>query len=377
MRYSIKHFMHDQVFAGILLILVTFIALIAANSSFGDLYNSVMQSHKAQVIVNDGLMALFFLLMGLEVKRECLIGELASREKILQPIFAALGGMVVPALFYSYITRSQPDLFQGWAIPCATDIAFALGVLALLGKRIPTAINVMLAAIAILDDLGAILIIAFFYTDGLDMTHCLVTLTAVIGLIALRGMKETYLISYLFCGAVLWYGFLKLGLHPTLAGVVTAFFIPLEVKQKKKKTVTPAADLEDALHPWVMLGVIPVFAFANAGLSLSGIEAGDIMRPLSLGIFLGLFIGKPVGIMAGLYIGHITRIARKAVGTTWKDYIGMAVLCGIGFTMALFIGDLAFEDPVLDSQIKIGVLSASLLSAGIGWLICRLTFKHR
>ena len=373
MRYSIKHFIHDHASGGILLMLAAALALIAANSPLSGFYQNTLQSSVVIFWVNDGLMAVFFLLVGLEIKREIVKGELATREKALQPVFAAIGGMVVPALIFLGINRGEPDTLAGWAIPCATDIAFALGVLGLLGKGVPTTVKVLLTAVAILDDLGAILIIAFFYSGSLQWDVICVPLTAFIGLVALNKLKETYLVSYLFCGAVLWVGFLKLGIHPTLAGVVTALFIPL---QSKKKRFSPAGNLEHFLHPWVAFFVMPVFALCNAGLSFDGLAFVDLTKPLAGGILAGLLLGKPLGIMGGLIIGHVMGLARKPKTAQWKDYAGLAVLCGVGFTMSLFIGDLAFDDPVMTAQVKAGVLSASLLSAVIGYGVSRFTLTR-
>lgn len=375
MRYSIKTSLHSPAFPGVLLIFVTFVALAVANSPFGEIYQNLVRSKISLIVVNDALMALFFLLMGLEVKRELLVGELASKERFLQPVFAAIGGMAIPALLYIAVNAGYADSLRGWAIPCATDIAFALGILALVGSNVPPAIKIMLTAIAILDDLGAILIIAFFYTGGLDMDYACAAITAVIGLIALNKMKERHVASYLFCGAVLWYAFLKMGIHPTLAGVITGFAVPLKM-QHKKKTLNPAGNLEHVIHPWVIYGVIPIFAFLNAGVSFTGMTFDALLQPLPLGIFIGLLVGKPIGILGGLFIGHITGIAKKADTTRWKDYAGIAVLCGIGFTMALFIGDLAYFDENQMAGVKIGVLSASLLSAAIGYAVCRWAFKR-
>lgn len=375
MRYSIKHFIHTDAFGGLLLMVAACIALISANTPLRYFYQTVVQSHDVLFVVNDGLMAIFFLLVGLEIKREIVTGELADKAKALQPVFAAIGGMVVPALLYLIVAKNNPETIKGWAIPCATDIAFALGVLALLGSRVPVAIKVLLTAIAILDDLGAILIIAFFYSDTLNWFFACIPLTALIGLMALNKMNERHLLSYLFCGAVLWYGFLKLGIHPTLAGVVTALAIPLQVTHKKK-SFTPAGTLEHFLHPWVAFCIMPLFALCNAGLSFAGMEIKAVTQAIPLGIISGLLIGKPLGIMLGLFVGHITGLAKKASSMRWMDYVGMGFLCGVGFTMALFIGDLAFKDPSLAVEVKLGVLSASLLSAGIGWTVCRATFKR-
>lgn len=375
MRYSIKHFIHHEAFGGLLLMATAVIALILANSPVSALYRAVLQSPPVVFAINDGLMAIFFLLVGLEIKRELVRGELATRAKALQPVFAAIGGMIVPALIYLGINRHHPGLMGGWAVPTATDIAFALGVLGLLGSRIPVAVKVLLTAIAILDDLGAILVIAFFYSDSLQWIYACIPLTAFLGLLALNKMNDRHVTAYLLCGAVLWVGFLKLGIHPTLAGVVTGLMIPLKVTHKRKH-LTPAGNLEHVLHPWVMVGVMPLFALANAGLSFNGIAFASVTQPLPLGIIAGLLIGKPLGIMLGLFTGHITGIARKATAVTWAQYAGIGFLCGIGFTMALFIGGLAFADPVLTKEVTLGVLSASLLSAAIGWSLCRLTFKN-
>lgn len=392
MRQSLKSFLSHEAGGGIALMLATAVALAVANSPWGEFYEKLLNMpvgvgvtfdafllglNKPLVLwVNDALMALFFLFVGLEIKREFMIGELSTRAKALQPLFAAVGGMVVPAALYVAVNIHSPDTLRGWAIPAATDIAFALGILMLVGRGVPLSVKVLLTAIAILDDLGAILIIAFFYSGHIVWAYMALAALGVCGLFVLNKIRVNRIAPYILFGIVIWFGLLKTGVHPTLAGVLTALFIPLRAK-KKTGIKAPLIRLEHALHAWIVFGVLPVFALANAGLSFADVSLSDLATPLPLGIILGLLVGKPVGILGGLWLGHVWGVAQKPAGIPWVLYAGMAFLCGIGFTMALFIGELAFDDAAYRSAVKLGVLSASLLSAGIGWGLCRIGISHK
>ncbi len=392
---QIRNFIHNETSGGIFLLFSTVLALIFANTSLVGFYETLMIApikigvtvfsnfygldKPFSLWVNDLLMTFFFLLLGLEIKRELVAGELSTRSKALQPLFAAVGGVVVPIICYLAVTYTHDEVRHGWAIPCMTDLAFALGILAFLGNRVPPSIKILLTALAIIDDLIAIILIAVFYTDALAWTYLIYVAVGIAALLVLHYSKVMRPALYLVAGAIVWYGLLKTGLHPTLAGVITAFALPLRVEGTPINK-SPLVRLEKNLHPYVSFLVVPIFAFSNAGLKLSGITPADIMHPLTMGIAAGLMIGKPIGIMLGLYIGHITGLARKAIQKQWSDYIGMAILCGIGFTMSLFVGDLSFTDPVFTNRVRLGVLGASVIMATLGWTICRFNltarFKH-
>lgn len=322
--------------------------------------------------INDALMAVFFLLIGLEVKRELMQGSLASLRQAAFPVIAAIGGMIVPALLYLAFNYSDPVTREGWAIPAATDIAFALGVLALLGSRVPLALKIFLMALAIIDDLGAIIIIALFYTSDLSIVSLGVAAfaIAVLALLNLCGVRRTGV--YILVGAVLWTAVLKSGVHATLAGVIVGFFIPL----KEKHGRSPAKRLEHVLHPWVAYLILPLFAFANAGVSLQGVTIDGLTSMLPLGIIAGLLIGKPLGISLFCWLALRFKLAHLPQGTTYQQIMAVGILCGIGFTMSIFIASLAFGnvDPELINWAKLGILIGSLLSAVVGysWLRARL-----
>ena len=390
MRHYIRNFIQHETFGGLCLIVATMLALAFANSPWGGYYVSFLEmpvkigaeagpyliglEKPVQLWINDALMALFFLLIGLEIKRELVIGELSTREKALQPVLAALGGMIFPVLFYLSMNFDNPETIRGWAIACATDIAFALGILTLAGKRVPVFAKILLTAIAIVDDLLAIVIIALFYTAELHAHYLWVAVLGGGMLFMLNRMQSTRISLYVMTGIAIWYAFLKAGLHPTLAGVVTAMAVPLEVREKGVSR-SPLMRMEHGLHGWVILCIIPIFAFANAGLDFSGMSAADLTRPLSLGIILGLVLGKPIGVMCGLYVGHVTRWARKPDDVMWRHYACISILCGVGFTVALFIGKLAFAEPWHISQLKLGILFASFIMAVMGFTACRLFFR--
>lgn len=381
----IQNFMKLESSAGILLILAALAALVASNSFLLDHYKGLLQTPVSVQVggleiakplilwINDGLMAIFFLLIGLEIKREVLQGELSSLDKAALPIVAAIGGMAVPAMVYLGINMGSPESLRGWAIPAATDIAFALGILMLLGSRVPVSLKIFLLAIAIIDDLGAILIIAMFYTSNLSLLALGLAAVGVVALIGLNrsGVKATT--PYLLIGLFIWVCVLKSGVHATLAGVVTALLIPIQGRTAEEQS--PLHKLEHDLHPWVAFGILPVFAFGNAGVSLSGIGFADLLAPLPLGIALGLFFGKQLGVFGATLLAVKTGIAKRPKGTSWAQLYGIACLTGVGFTMSLFIGTLAFETDALLDQVRLGVLSGSVLSAVTGaavlWFACR------
>jgi NhaA family Na+:H+ antiporter len=322
--------------------------------------------------INHGLMALFFLLVGLEIKRELLVGELDSWRRRALPLIAALGGMVLPALIFFAVNWQTPENWRGWAIPTATDIAFALGVLSLFGSRIPNSLKVFLTSLAIIDDLGAILIIAIFYASDLSGLALGVAGAVTLALVVLNKLGVTRLGPYLLLGVLLWASMLFSGIHATLAGVVLAMTIPLGAPDGQDNNASDSAlyRLEDALGRWVAFVVLPVFGFANSGVSLAGLNAEMMLAPLSLGIVLGLFAGKQLGIMAFIIAGSRAGVAKLPAGATWRQIYGVAVLCGIGFTMSLFIGLLAFDEQQQQQQqiaaTKLAVLVGSLLAAVIG-----------
>ena len=323
--------------------------------------------------INDALMALFFLVIGLEVKRELMVGELASRDKAIFPVIAAIGGMALPALIFLFFNHGDEIARNGWAIPTATDIAFALGVLALLGSRVPVALKVFLMALAIIDDLGAIVIIALFYTSDLSVLSLCVAAGAIVVLALLNRFNVRRISIYILVGIVLWTAVLKSGVHATLAGVIVGFFVPLE----KKEGHSPAEHLAHGLMPWVNWMILPLFAFANAGISLAGITLSDVLSPEPSGIILGLLIGKPLGITLFCWLAVKLRLAVLPNGTTLRDIMAIGVLCGIGFTMSIFISSLAFDaaHEQLVTFSKLGILTGSLLSAVIGYTLLRIKLR--
>ena len=375
-------FFQHQAAGGIMLMVAAVMALLLDNSRLAWLYDGLLQTPVAIQIgqlsldkplllwINDGLMAVFFFLVGLEIKREVLEGRLSNMRQAGLPIFAAVGGMVIPAAVYFGINWDNPEAYNGWAIPAATDIAFALGVLALLGSRVPPALKVFLLALAIIDDLGAIIIIALFYTSSLSPTVLAIALfgVAALTIMNLRGVTRTA--PYIVVGAFIWVCVLKSGVHATLAGVLVALFIPL--KTRNDEIPSPLKTMEHGLAPWVAFGIMPIFAFANAGVSLQGIEFADLFAGVPLGIALGLFIGKQLGIMSFVWAGVKLGLVRLPDGVNWLQIYGVSILAGIGFTMSLFIGTLAFTDPEYSAAVRIGVLTGSVLSAVMGALVLRI-----
>lgn len=377
----IREFIKLESAGGIVLIAAAAAALILANSPLGSVYEAFLEipvaiqvgtfllSKPLLLWINDGLMAVFFFLVGLEIKREFMEGELSSPTQVALPALAAIGGMALPAAVYVFINWGDPQNLNGWAIPAATDIAFALGVLALLGSRVPMSLKVLLMAIAIIDDLGAIVVIALFYTSNLSIEALLLGLVAIAGLVAANRLRIAHPAAYLLLGTALWVCVLKSGVHATLAGVITAFAIPLAPQNGDGKSMLKG--LEHDLHPWVAFGILPLFAFANAGVSFAGIGLDSFVEPVKLGISLGLLLGKQIGVFGMLWLCIRLSVAPMPEGATWRHLYGVSLLCGIGFTMSLFIGSLAFEHSSFDAPIRLGVLTGSILCASLGYLVLR------
>lgn len=369
---------------GIVLVVAAVVALIVANSPLYDLYDHVLNGIKFKIgfdpglevkksillWINDGFMAVFFLLVGLEIKREIVAGELSTRSRALLPAIAAVGGMIVPAAIYYYINIDTPEDLRGWAIPAATDIAFALGVLSLLGTRAPVQLKILLTAIAIIDDLGAILIIAFFYTSNLHIEALYFGAVAVAMLAFLNWRHVSNIAPYIIVGTILWICVLKSGVHATLAGVVTALFIPMTAKSDSK--ISPLKNLEHSLHYWVAFMILPIFAFANAGVPFTGMGIHSVLDPVTLGIIAGLVVGKQIGIFTLLFLTIKSGLSPMPKNVTWLHLYGVSILCGIGFTMSLFIGGLAFEDLEHQASIRLGVLVGSTISALLGFVVMYL-----
>jgi NhaA family Na+:H+ antiporter len=372
--------------AGLTLLAAAVLALLVANSPLRVAYEHLLAMpfsigktplvlRKSLLLwINDGLMAVFFLLVGLEIKRELLRGALSSRKTALLPLIAALGGMVVPAMIYSAINWDNDVALRGWAIPAATDIAFAVSVLAVLGSRVPQSLKVFLLALAIIDDLGAILIIAFFYTSDLSLSALALAFSggAILALLNHRGVMRVW--PYILVGAFVWLCVLKSGVHATLAGVATALAIPLTDEKGREG---PLENLERRLDPWVSFLILPIFAFANAGVSFAGISAKEFVSPIPLGIALGLVIGKPLGIYGFARAAIQSGAGAAPSGATKMQLFGTALLGGIGFTMSLFIGMLAFPDSQASADVRLGVLSGSLVSATLGYIVLSSTHRRR
>ena len=375
----IRQFLRMEAAGGLILIAAAVLALVVANGPLAWLYAGFLDVPVAIQIgrleiakplllwVNDGLMAVFFFLVGLEVKREFLVGELSSPAKIALPGLAAIGGVALPAAIYVAINWDGGEDLNGWAIPTATDIAFALGVLALLGSRAPLALKVLLTAIAIFDDIGAIVIIAVFYTDGLSIEALYAAGVFIAALALLNRLRVLRLAPYILLGIALWICVLKSGVHATLAGVVTALAIPMRPRRGEEETLLE--HLEHVLHPWVAFAIVPIFAFANAGVSFEGLGLKSFVEPVKLGITMGLFLGKQLGCFAFMWLAIRVGLASMPRGTTWSQLYGVSLLCGIGFTMSLFVGSLAFEHSGFDAPIRLGVLTGTLLSAVCGYLL--------
>ena len=364
---------------GMVMLAAAALALVWANSPWGASYGEALTItfgpasvglHKSLGLwISDGLMAIFFLYVGLEIKREMVEGQLASRDRIALPAIAALGGMIVPALVFLALNRSDAMAARGWAIPCATDIAFSLAVLRVLGNRVPVSLRVFLTAVAILDDIGAIAVIAFFYTDALSLWMLGAALVPIAGLIALNRMRVASIVPYVLLGLVLWVCVLKSGIHPTLAGVVVAAAIPMQSARGRM-----LEGLEHSLKSWVVFLILPIFALANAGVSFQGLGFGGLLEPVALGIILGLMFGKTFGVALGIYAAKALRISKPPEGASWLQLLGVAHLCGIGFTMSLLVAVLAYETqaPHLFDEAKLGVLAGSLLGATAGVVVLLL-----
>jgi NhaA family Na+:H+ antiporter len=381
----LQDFIKKESSAGILLIIATILALLLENSFMSTFYTSFLHTpveirfgdlHIAKPLllwVNDGLMAVFFLVIGLEIKREVIEGHLSSLSQIALPGIAALGGMIVPALIFIAFNRGEDFSMNGWAIPTATDIAFALGILSLLGKRVPISLKVFLMALAIIDDLGAILIIAFFYTSELSTMSITIAAIALFILFIMNRMHIAIKSAYIVVGIILWVSVLKSGVHATLAGVALAFMIPLSSKDKEGNSFSMAKEMEYDLHNWVVYMILPLFAFVNAGVDLKGISIEEMAGPVPLGIMLGLFIGKQVGVFGFSWLAIKMGLASLPKGSNWSLLYGVSVLTGIGFTMSLFVDTLAYNDTqIYHYADKLAILLGSFLSAIVGYLILRL-----
>ena len=371
--------------SGLILLIAAILALIVSNSNFSDLYFHTLEQYlfiginnfglKLSVHhwINDLLMAIFFFFVTLEIKREFIQGELSNLKKALLPIIAAVGGMVIPAAFYVAVNFDNIETLNGWAIPSATDIAFSLGILSLLGSRVPISLKVFLTALAIIDDLGAILIIAFFYSGDLNIIYLGLILIAFIFLLALNKFGIKIFLPYLLVGAFMWYFTYKSGIHATIAGVLLATTIPHRIKEKDFSLLIK---LEHAISPYVAFLIMPIFAFANAGVSLGGLSLSSLLQPVPLGILLGLFFGKQVGVMAFSFLAVRLGAAQMPDNSSWLSLYGVSILTGIGFTMSLFVGNLAFvENLEYIDGVKIGVLSGSLLSTVCGYFLLLFTSK--
>ncbi|WP_052129687.1 Na+/H+ antiporter NhaA [Sphingomonas sp. 35-24ZXX] len=389
-KSALREFLSSEAAGGIILILSAAIAMIIANSPLYDLYHHVLHDIQGPVLtaklgpmtphlwINDGLMVIFFLYVGLEIKRELVDGRLSTWDKRRLPVIAAAAGMAMPAILYLVETGFDPALINGWAIPAATDIAFAMGVLALLGKRAPTSLKLFLVTVAIVDDMGAVTIIALFYTEGLApiwLGAAAVVMAAMYGLNRARVMS---LIPYLILTVALWYAILQSGVHATIAGVLAAFMIPIiKTPGTPDATDSPLHRLEHGISPWSAFLIIPLFGFANAGVSLQGLGLDEVFAPVPLGIAAGLFFGKQIGIFGSVWLSVKLGIASKLRGATWLQIYAVAALCGIGFTMSLFIGALAFPgNALLIDEAKIGVIMGSVASALLGYTILRVCPLH-
>ena len=380
-----KYFFKLEAASGLVLLFAAILALIISNGQLSDIYFSSLEKYiilgtkefglKLSVLhwINDVLMAIFFFFVSLEIKREFIQGELSNPKQAMLPIIGAVGGMAVPALFYIIINYSDSTTLNGWAIPSATDIAFSLGVLSLLGKRVPISLKVFLTALAIIDDLGAIVIIAFFYSGNIEIKYLILMLVSVILLVGLNKFKVKSFLPFLVVGVFLWDFTHQSGIHATIAGVLLALTIPHNIKNNKESMLLK---LEHGLSPYVAFGIMPVFAFANAGVSLEGLTFKTLLNPVPLGIVLGLFFGKQIGVFVLSYISIKLKFADKPTGSTWPALYAVSILTGIGFTMSLFVGNLAFANNLeyMDG-VKIGVLTGSLLSTLFGYFLLLIFSK--
>ncbi len=379
---ALREFLKLESASGIILVGAAVLALIINNSPLSGIYDLFLNTPVEVRIgalyigkplllwINDGLMAIFFLLIGLEVKREILDGQLSSLSQVALPGFAAVGGMVVPAFIYVMFNLGNSETLSGWAIPAATDIAFALGILALLGSRVPLSLKLFLLTLAIIDDLGAIVIIAIFYSGDLSTSSLILAGIAIAALAAMNFLGVRRIAAYIVVGVILWICVLKSGVHATLAGVVLAFAIPLRTKEDEP---CPLRELEHSLHPWIAFGIMPIFAFANAGVSLSGMSLGTLFEPIPIGIALGLIVGKQIGVFGFSFAAVKMGFAKLPSELNWRMIYGTSILCGIGFTMSLFISTLAYDSSMGEYAIeaRIGILVGSFISAIAGYLILK------
>jgi len=385
-RYQV---FNNDTAGGVLLIIAAALAMIVANSPLAPYYNMLIEipvvirigtfeiAKPLLLWINDGLMALFFLAVGLELKREIIEGELSHPKKIILPLLGAIGGMVIPALIYIAFNYEDPVAMNGWAIPTATDIAFALGILMLLGKRVPITLKLFLTSLAIFDDIGAIAIIAVFYTSELSLSALMVSSAVILLLYIMNKRGATELTTYGILGLILWVAVLKSGVHATLAGVILAFFIPLKTHKKDAIVRSPLKQLERDLDKSITYIILPLFAFANASVALYNVTLDSLLHPIPLGIALGLFIGKQVGIFGFCYIGVKLGIAHLPKGINWKLLYGVSLLAGVGFTMSLFIASLSFEKTGVNLLFdeRLGILAGSILSGVTGYLVLRSALK--
>jgi len=380
---KLREFLRLESASGILLFIAALLAMVVENSAAKYLYDALLGTpveirvgdfdiaKPLLLWINDGLMAIFFFLIGLEIKRELLAGELSDPARVVLPVIAATGGMAIPAAIYAWINWGDPVAMKGWAIPSATDIAFALGVLALLGSRIPQSLKLFLMTLAIIDDLGAIIIIAIFYTSELSLASLIVAATAIAFLFILNRRGVLGLAPYMLIGLVLWAAVLKSGVHATLAGVVTAFFIPF--RKEPGETLTQLEKLEHDLHPSVAYAILPLFAFTNAGISFEGITLASLLHPVPLGIAAGLFFGNQLGVFGFSWLAIKLGISKMPQDVSWLQLYGVAALCGIGFTMSLFVGSLAFEQGGPDFAVddRLGIMLGSIASGILGYVVLR------
>ncbi len=382
---TINSFIKRESSAGILLVFVTIIALVLKNSGLSELYSNFLHTHvevrfgALQIAkpfllwVNDGLMAVFFFLIGLEVKREVLEGHLSSLSQVVLPGVAAIGGMIAPALIFIAFNQGESFAMKGWAIPTATDIAFSLGILSLLGTRVPLSLKVFLLALAIIDDLGAIVIIALFYTSDLSTLSIIIASMALVVLFSMNRAGVAIKAAYILVGIVLWVSVLKSGVHATLAGVALAFMIPLNCTTRDGKTYSMSREMEHDLHYWVAFMILPLFAFVNAGVDLRGVSLAEMFTPVPMGIMLGLFLGKQLGVFGFSWLVIKAGFASLPTDSNWKQFYGVAILTGIGFTMSLFVDSLAYDTQVYHSADKLAVLIGSFVSGAVGYLVLRMS----
>jgi NhaA family Na+:H+ antiporter len=379
---ALRAFLTSETASGVLLMGVGVLALVVANSPVAQTYFDLRNTHIGGLSmlhwINDGLMVVFFLLVGLEIKRELLDGQLVSWHRRVLPGISATAGMAVPALVYIALNWTSPTTLPGWAIPTATDIAFALGALALVRSRVPVSLKIFLTTLAILDDLGAVLIIGMFYAGNLSFGWLAFAGVVLVGLVGLNRIGVKGLVPYLTIGVLLWLVVLKSGVHATLAGVALAFTIPLQPSPSRPDdTTSPLHKLEHILQPWVAFAVVPIFGFANAGVSFVGIEWARLLEPVTLGIAAGLFVGKQIGVFLSAWAAVKLKLAVRPENASWAQIYGVSLMCGIGFTMSLFVGLLAFPDSVLQDSVKIGVLAGSLISAAAGILVLRFAPREQ